>query len=157
MEFVGPDYLSQGNVGQAIVLIHVTDDDYPTILSLLRNPHVYGHRDIIFIAQKRVIAIMEYLSMKTLRFIDEEAGIEVFEREIIEGGGFPGIQGNREILSFIEYNVLKLTLSGLSPTAIAFRTSKSIKTISSQKINALRKLGLDNTPYSLVKLSKLFN
>ncbi|MNG63154.1 transcriptional regulator RcsB [compost metagenome] len=95
--------------------------------------------------------------MKTLRFIEEEAGVEVFEREVIEGEAFSGIEGKREILSFIEYNVLKLTLSGLSPTAIACRTSKSIKTISSQKINALKKLGLDNTPYSLVKLSKLFN
>ncbi|WP_434462596.1 LuxR family transcriptional regulator [Serratia plymuthica] len=157
MAFIGPDDLSEGNVDQAIVLIHVTDDDYPTILPLLRNAHFYGHRDIIFIAQKRVIAIMEYLSMKTLRFIEEDAGVEVFEREIIGGGDFSGIQGSREVLSFIEYNVLKLIILGMSPTKIAFRTRKSIKTISSQKINALRKLGLDNTPYSLVKLSKLFN
>lgn len=157
MAFIGPDDLSEGNVDQAIVLIHVTDDDYPTILPLLRNAHFYGHRDIIFIAQKRVIAIMEYLSMKTLRFIEVEASVEVFEREITEGGGFSGIQGDREVLSFIEYNVLKLIILGMSPTKIACRTRKSIKTISSQKINALRKLGLDNTPYSLVKLSKLFN
>ncbi|MGQ8816430.1 LuxR family transcriptional regulator [Serratia sp. NA_13] len=157
MAFIGPDYFSGGDVGQAIVLIHVTDDDYPTILPLLRSPHFCGHRDIIFIAQKRVIAIMEYLSMKTLRFIEEDAGVEVFEREVIDGGGFSGPKGNREVLSFIEYNVLKLIILGMSPTKIAFRTRKSIKTISSQKINALKKLGLDNTPYSLVKLSKLFN
>lgn len=155
--FVGTDCLSKGDVGQAIVLIHVTDDDYPTILPLLRNASFYGHRDIIFIAQKRVIAIMEYLSMKTLRFIEEEADIEVFEREVIEGGAFSGAEGKREALSFIEYNVLKLITLGMSPTNIAFKTRKSIKTISSQKINALRKLGLDNSPYSLVKLSKLFN
>ncbi|WP_244953389.1 LuxR family transcriptional regulator [Serratia proteamaculans] len=157
MAFIGPDYFSGGDVGQAIVLIHITDDDYPTILPLLRNAHFYGHRDIIFIAQKRVIAIMEYLSMKTLRFIEEEAGVEVFEREVIEGGDFSGTKGHREVLSFIEYSVLKLVILGMSPTNIAFRTRKSIKTISSQKIKALKKLGLDNTPYSLVKLSKLFN
>ncbi|CAI0929361.1 transcriptional regulator RcsB [Serratia proteamaculans] len=95
--------------------------------------------------------------MKTLRFIEEEAGVEVFEREVIEGGDFSGTKGHREVLSFIEYSVLKLVILGMSPTNIAFRTRKSIKTISSQKIKALKKLGLDNTPYSLVKLSKLFN
>lgn len=132
MAFIGPDDLSEGNVNQAIVLIHVTDDDYPTILPLLRNAHFYGHRDIIFIAQKRVIAIMEYLSMKTLRFIEEDAGVEVFEREIIGEGLFRHSR-SREVLSFIEYNVLKLIILGMSPTKIAFRTRKSIKTISSQK------------------------
>lgn len=157
MAFVEPGYLSEGDVGQAIVLIHVTDDDYPIILPLLRSPHFYGHQDIIIIAQKRAIAILEYLSMKTLRFIEEDAGVEVFEREVIQGGDFSGTKGNREVLSFIEYNVLKFIILGMSPTNIAFRTRKSIKTISSQKINALKKLGLDNTPYSLVKLSKLFN
>ncbi|WAY95581.1 LuxR C-terminal-related transcriptional regulator, partial [Serratia marcescens] len=61
-----------------------------------------------------------------------------------------------ELLSQAEYTVLRFAASGMSLTAIAFRTRKSIKTISSQKISGLRKMGLENTPHSLFNLFNLF-
>ncbi|MER2978042.1 MULTISPECIES: hypothetical protein [Serratia] len=71
--------------------------------------------------------------MKTLKFIDESASVEAFKRAIIEGSGSESGAEKGDLLSQPEYTVLRLAASGMSLTAIAFRTRKSIKTISSQK------------------------
>jgi len=47
-------------------------------------------------------------------------------------------------LTIKEYEVLRLFITGLSLSEIASRTNRSIKTISHQKISAMRKLGFDN-------------
>lgn len=46
-------------------------------------------------------------------------------------------------LSGREVEVVRLFVSGLTISEIAFKLSRSVKTVSSQKTNAMRKLGLD--------------
>lgn len=49
-----------------------------------------------------------------------------------------------ELLTTRESEVLRLYLSGLSVTAIAERTGRTVKTISTQKQSVMRKIGADN-------------
>ncbi len=58
------------------------------------------------------------------------------------GSGDDGAGGEVSILSRREAEVVRLYASGLSITQIAERVHRSVKTISQQKNNAMRKLGL---------------
>ncbi|ASM15423.1 LuxR family transcriptional regulator [Serratia marcescens] len=156
MEYLSSGYRIDKECANTTILIHVTAENYSDLLVLMRSRQFFWLRKAIFITQKRLAALMSYLSMKTLRFIDESASVEAFEREIVEGGGSESDAEKGELLSQAEYTVLRFAASGMSLTAIAFRTRKSIKTISSQKISGLRKMGLENTPHSLLNLFNLF-
>ncbi|MGP0882535.1 MULTISPECIES: LuxR C-terminal-related transcriptional regulator [Serratia] len=156
IEHLSSGYKVDKECANATILIHVTDENYSELLVLMRSRQFFWLRKAIFITQRRLAALMNYLSMKTLRFIDESASVEAFEREIVEGSGSESDAAKGDLLSQAEYTVLRFAASGMSLTAIAFRTRKSIKTISSQKISGLRKLGLENTPHSLLNLFNLF-
>lgn len=156
MEYLSSGYKIDKECANTTILIHVTDENYSELLVLMRSRQFFWLRKAIFITQKRLAALMNYLSMKTLRFIDENASVEAFEREIVEGSGSESHVEKGELLSQAEYTVLRFAASGMSLTAIAFRTRKSIKTISSQKISGLRKMGLENSPHSLLNLFNLF-
>lgn len=54
------------------------------------------------------------------------------------------LPANREDLSRNEREVLDLLLAGLTVSEIALRRHRSVKTVSTQKVAALRKLGLRN-------------
>ncbi|HEJ0331730.1 LuxR family transcriptional regulator [Serratia marcescens] len=156
MECLSSGYKIDKECANTTILIHVTDQNYSELLVLMRNRQFFWLRKAIFITQKRLAALMSYLSMKTLRVIDEGASVEAFEREIVGGWGAESDTEKGDLLSQAEYTVLRFAASGMSLTKIAFRTRKSIKTISSQKISGLRKLGLENTPHSLLNLFNLF-
>lgn len=49
-----------------------------------------------------------------------------------------------EKLTIREYEVLRLFVSGLNISSIALRTNRSVKTVSHQKISAMKKLGFVN-------------
>jgi two-component system capsular synthesis response regulator RcsB len=51
---------------------------------------------------------------------------------------------NWETLSPREAEVIRLYISGLSVTDIALRLSRSVKTVSTQRLNAMRKLGISS-------------
>ncbi|AXK22685.1 TPA: LuxR C-terminal-related transcriptional regulator [Serratia marcescens] len=156
VECINSGYKSDKECANTTILIHVTDENYSELLVLMRTRQFYWLRKAIFITQKRLAALMNYLSVKKLRFIDERESVEAFEREIVEGSGSELDAEKSGLLTQAEYTVLRFAASGMSVTTIAFRTQKSIKTISSQKISGLRKLGLENTPHSLLTLFNLF-
>ncbi|WP_176042533.1 response regulator transcription factor [Burkholderia stabilis] len=62
-------------------------------------------------------------------------------RKLLSGGHWPSDADSRD-LSARELEVLRLLSDGLSVTEIAEKLSKSIKTISTQKMSAMRKLGV---------------
>lgn len=156
IEYLSSGYEIDKECANTTILIHVTNENYSELLVLMRSRQFSWLRKAILITQKHLAALMSYLSMKTLKFIDESASVEAFKRAIIEGSGSESGAEKGDLLSQPEYTVLRFAASGMGLTAIAFRTRKSIKTISSQKISGLRKLGLENTPHSLFNLFNLF-
>lgn len=67
-----------------------------------------------------------------------------------------GIAGRLDTLSSREIEVLRYFLSGIAVGDIADKMNRSVKTISSQKISAMRKLGV-NTDHELIMLGLCHN
>lgn len=149
-------------VGHKTALIHLTENNYTEIFLFFENNGLYFTENITFITNKRLITLLSRFFDKRLRFIDElsildkYSNTEVFEENIESKWSLSQVNEQLDLLTISEFLVLSLLLAGLTPTTIAFRTKKSIKTISSQKVGALRKLDLDNTPHSLIKLAHIF-
>lgn len=144
------------NYSELMILVHVNQFDYETISFLLGQRNSTWFRKAIFITSSEFILFFDYLAQRSLRFIDEKADVSDFKKEISSNYKIPTIIEIRDMLSFNEFQIIKMMISGLTATRIAFRTRKSIKTISAQKISALKKFKLDNRPHSLVKLTPLF-
>lgn len=140
MKCLSSAYEFDNGCTNATILIHVTDENHSEFLVLMRIRESFWLRTAIFITQKHIAALMNYLSIQTLRFIDENASVGTFEREITERNGSGTYEEKCEPLSQAECTILRFAASGMSLTAIAFRTQKSIKTVSTQKIRGLRKL-----------------
>lgn len=162
MEFVSLESLPGRDVSQATVLIHLAENNYSAIVSFIENRKLFLSKNSIVIASKQLISILSRHFDEKLRFIDEmsifdeQSNIEVLENKIESRGGLSEVNEKIDLLSISEFLVLSMLLAGLSPSNIAFRTKKSIKTISTQKVCALRKLDLDNTPHSMIKLARGF-
>ncbi|BEM75224.1 hypothetical protein SME36J_46470 [Serratia marcescens] len=150
----------ESNKGQ--LFIHVRSFEHTTIASLLGIKHSTLFKEAIFIAEKELVLFLSLISHRKLAFIDERVNAKELRMHIaniirinpttIKLGNMHTI----EALSIRECLVLRMLTSGLSLTKIAYKTRRSIKTVSAQKISALNKLNLKNSPHSLAKLNNYF-
>lgn len=108
-----------------------------------------------FFSHKRIINLMSCLYRMNLRCINEKTSVEVFLKSIT-GEINLSVDEERCLLSPSEFYVLRMMLAGLNPATIALNTKRSVKTICNHKVNALKKLNLDNIPDSFVKLAQCF-
>lgn len=162
MEFVSLESLKNRVCSQDTVLIHLAEDNYPAIFSIFENRELCLSDNSVIITNKRLITYLRRFFDERIQFIDElliideSSNPEVFEKNIEARDGLCEIDFKENLLSISEFLILSMLMTGLSPTTIALRTKRSIKTISSQKVNALRKLELDNTPHSMLKIAHIF-
>lgn len=87
-------------------------------------------------------------------------GLHYFSPRIVEEGGLdPNERDVLQTLSAREREVVRLYASGLAVSEIAHRLGSSIKTVSTQKTTALRKLGLarETDLFQYVRTSGLFS
>lgn len=145
--------------------------DYPTlpviVLSMIRNPAlIKGMMDVgvngvvgkaamtreLLLAIRAVMAGRSYVS-KHLRDVYADGATRG------AGAGEGGMDHDLPSLSRREAEVVRLYASGLSITQIAQRVHRSVKTISQQKNDAMRKLGLisNSQLYEYARVRGLLN
>lgn len=145
--------------------------DYPVlpviVLSMIRNPAlIKGMMDIgvngvvgkaamtreLLLAIRTVMAGRSYVS-KHLREVHVDGPTRG------AGAGDGGMDNDLPSLSRREAEVVRLYASGLSITQIAQRVHRSVKTISQQKNDAMRKLGLTSNSqlYEYARVRGLLN
>ncbi|WP_411752039.1 hypothetical protein [Serratia sp. (in: enterobacteria)] len=162
IEFISLESLPDRDVSQATLLIHLTEKNHPAIIHFIENIKLFLTKNSIVIANKQLITLLSRYFDERLRFIDElsifvECSNNVLIEENIESrDSLSEVKEKLHLLSISELLVMLMLLTGQSLSAIAFRTKRSIKTISTQKVCALKKLDLDNTPYSMIKLAHAF-
>ncbi|ELQ9311966.1 helix-turn-helix domain-containing protein [Serratia marcescens] len=138
------------------LFIHVRSFEYTTIASLLSIKNSTLFKEAIFIAEKELVLFLSLISHRKLAFINERASAKELRMHIANSNPYNIKIDNMEALSIRECLVLRMLISGLSLTKIACKTKRSIKTVSAQKISALNKLNLKNSPHSLAKLNNYF-
>ncbi|MBL5829226.1 LuxR C-terminal-related transcriptional regulator [Serratia fonticola] len=162
VEFIRLESLKGRTCSQDTVLIHLAEDNYSAILRIFENRHLCLFDNTIVITSKRLITHLRRFFDEQVKFIDElfifnePSYPEAFEQSIEARDNLCEIDLKTNLLSISEFLILSMLMTGLSPTTVALKTKKSIKTISAQKVNALRKLGLDNTPHSMLKIAHIF-
>ncbi|MFV8988332.1 LuxR C-terminal-related transcriptional regulator [Serratia fonticola] len=163
MEFVSLESLKNRVCSQETVLIHLAEDNYPEIFSIYENREFCLSDNSIIITNKRLITYSRHFFDARVQFIDElcifdeSTTPEIFEKSIEARDGLREVDLKINLLSISEFFIISMLMTGLSPTTIALRTKKSIKTISTHKVNALKKLKLDNTPHSMLKIARFFS
>jgi two-component system capsular synthesis response regulator RcsB len=136
------------------VFIHIGGSDIKSITEISKHGKSIRFKESTFITSSEIMPFLCFVAKCRLKFINEKVSIEEIKEEILENKNFSDTTKTKNLLTTNEVIVLKKILSGMSLTSIAFHEKKSIKTISSQKISALKKLKLKNTSQSIAKLAK---
>jgi len=123
-----------------------------TLLRLLRQRH--PSLRVIFFCREREDKLVQRLStVAGCACVSKRSPSKALLRALnvmcvevrLSRNPLPPLEEAPSSLSEIENNVVRLIAQGLSVSAIALSFGRSIKTISTHKVNAQRKLGVDGT------------
>ena len=137
------------------LVIHITDENFKIASKIFSQIEERWFKNIVIVTQLDKLVFLEYLTQRSLQFINIDKSTEFIKKTLNNKTAFKMSEKPRELLTQSEYRVIDLMVSGWRVTEIAFMLRRSVKTISSQKVGALRKLNLANKPQSLVVLKNI--
>ncbi|CAH2786264.1 MAG: Response regulator containing a CheY-like receiver domain and an HTH DNA-binding domain [uncultured Caballeronia sp.] len=123
-------FLRQMERPRVIIVTMIAQSQMLTGLLELGVDGLIDKRDCMEALNQAVIEVMD-----GVRFVSKHAGT-LLGNELVHANGRAGV------LSAREWEVFQLYASGLSLISIAQRLGRSVKTIGTQRRNAMRKLGL---------------
>ena len=138
-----------GQYGDGLPLIGYLRRNFPevgiVVLTMLENPALLkrlGELGVIAVVHKsddlsHIALAVQHVS-RDIEYMSPQVRVALDSLRINNGG-----KGDEVILSKRELEVVRLFVSGLTIKEISGKLNRSIKTISTQKNTAMRKLGLD--------------